>query len=151
MDYVQLLPLLFIGSFPRGADDVEKLRQESGITAVLNLQTDDDMRSLNLAWEPLEAHYKASGMELWRVPVNEEPIEIREKLPECVRRLDRLLASGHTVYVHCTAGVCRSPTVAIAYLHWCYSWNLVVAETYVKQRRQCSPNLDAIRQANSQE
>lgn len=147
MDYAQVLSRLFVGSHPQTIDDVERLRRESAITAVLNLQTDDDMCSVNLTWEPLEAHYGASGIELRRVPVKEEPIEIREKLPNCVRQLDQLLAAGHTVYLHCTAGVGRSPTVAVAYLHWCLGWGFDVAVAYVKQLRQCSPHLEAIQLA----
>ena len=45
MDYAQILSGLFIGSHPQTIDDVEQLRRESAITAVLNLQTDEDMRS----------------------------------------------------------------------------------------------------------
>lgn len=148
MDHTQILSQLFVGSHPQTIHDINKLQRESRITAVLNLQTDDDMCSANLTWEPLEAHYKLSGIELWRVPVKEEPINLREKVPECARTLDWLLASGHTVYLHCTAGVGRSPTVAIAYLHWCLSWGLDAAVAYVKQLRQCSPHVDAIRLAS---
>src|SRR5208282_6018661 len=61
MDYAQILSGLFVGSHPRAAGDVERLRRESAVTAVLNLQTDEDMRSVNLDWQPLEAHYRASG------------------------------------------------------------------------------------------
>ncbi len=52
MDYAQLLARLFLGSHPQSIDDIERLRQEAGIRAVLNLQTDDDMRSVNLVWGP---------------------------------------------------------------------------------------------------
>ncbi len=149
MEYAQILPHLFVGSHPSNAEDVEKLRRESGITAILNLQTDDDMRSLGLAWEPLEAHYRACGVELARLPVRDfDPLDLRQKLPECVRVLDSLLRAGHSVYLHCTAGTGRSPTVAIAYLHWCLGWGLDEAIVYVKQLRQTSPNLEAIRLAN---
>ncbi len=148
MDYAQILSRLFVGSHPREIDDIDRLRRESGITAVLNLQTDDDMRSMNLAWEPLEAHYPASAIELWRVPVRDfDPIDLRVKLPKCVRTLDGLLAAGNAVYLHCTAGTGRSPTVAIAYLHRCRGWDLDEAVAYVKQRRECSPNVEAIRLA----
>ncbi len=100
---------------PKTIDDIDELQREVGITAVLNLQTDDDTRSIRLVWEPLEAHYGISGIELCRVPVRDfDPSDLREKLPACVRDLDQLLAAGHAVYLHCTLGPGRSPTVAIA-------------------------------------
>jgi protein-tyrosine phosphatase len=148
MDYAKILPQLFLGSHPQGMDDIDKLRLDSGITAVLNLQTDEDMRSGNLTWEPLEAHYSACGIQLLRVPVRDfDPVDLRKKLPKCVRALVGLLTAGHSVYLHCTAGAGRSPTVAIAHLHWCRGWDLDAAAEYVKQRRPCSPNLEAIRLA----
>ena len=32
--------------------------------------------------------------------------------------VQQALEQGHTVYVHCSAGLGRSPSVVIAYLHW---------------------------------
>ncbi|PYV28087.1 MAG: hypothetical protein DMG24_02980 [Acidobacteria bacterium] len=149
MDYAQILPQLFLGSYPRSIDDIDRLRQESAITAVLNLQTDADMRSHGLFWGPLKAHYAACGITLRRVAVRDyDALHLRYKLPECVRALDRLLTPGHLVYLHCTAGVGRSPSVAIAYLHWCGAWALDDAAAHVIGRRVCSPNVEAIRLAN---
>ena len=148
MEHAEILPQLFLGSHPQTTGDIDRLRQQSGISAVVNLQTDEDMCSVGLAWEPLAAHYSTCGIELCRVPVRDfDPIDLREKLPECVRRLDGLLAAGHLVYLHCTAGAGRSPTVAIAYLHWCRGWDLDAAVADVKERWHCSPNVEAIRQA----
>jgi protein-tyrosine phosphatase len=147
MDYAQILPGLFVGSHPRAIADVERLRRESAITAVLNLQTNEDMRSVNLNWQPIEAHYRASSIDLVRLPVKEEQIELREKLPECVRMLASLITAGRTVYLHCTEGVGRSPTVAIGYLHWSLGWGFDAAVSHVKQARQCSPHLEALRLA----
>jgi len=48
MDYTQILPELFPGLLSRSADHIDRLCQEAAITAVLNLQTDDDMRWPNL-------------------------------------------------------------------------------------------------------
>ena len=94
MDYAQILSGLFVGSHPRAIGDVERLRRESAITAVLNLQANEDMRSVNLNWQPLETHYLASGINLLRLPMKEEQIELREKLPECVRTLSALIAGA---------------------------------------------------------
>jgi hypothetical protein len=66
MDYAQILPELFLGSCPRNADEIDRLRQEAGVTAVLNLQTDDDMLWLDLGWETLVAHYAACHIHLRR-------------------------------------------------------------------------------------
>jgi hypothetical protein len=43
MDVSQILPNLFVGSYPAGQEDVDQLRRELGVTAVLNVQTDEDM------------------------------------------------------------------------------------------------------------
>jgi protein-tyrosine phosphatase len=148
MNYVELLDRLFLGSRPENIADIDRLRINSGIAAVLNLQTDDDMRAVKLVWEPLEAHYRETGIELCRMPVRDfDPVDLREKLPECVRALERLLAGGHSVYLHCTLGASRSPTVAIAYLCWCRGWDLEDAVSYVKKHWQCSPNVQAIQLA----
>ena len=145
MRYAKVLPQLFLGSRPEIPTDIDRLRLESGITAVLNLQTDDDMRAVNLVWEPLERCYRASHIRLCRVPVRDfDPVDLREKLPECVCALKNLLLDNHTVYLHCTLGATRSPTVAAAYLHWCQRWNLEQAVAHVKEHWQCTPNVEAI-------
>jgi protein-tyrosine phosphatase len=139
MDYAQILPRLFVGSHPRAIGDVERLRRESAITAVLNLQTDEDMRSVNLNWQPLEAHYQASGINLLRLPMKEEQIELREKLPQCVRILVAVFAAGRTVYLHCTEGLGRSPTVAIGYLHWSLGWDAESGKELLTLRGHSDP------------
>jgi hypothetical protein len=54
MDYAQITSRLFVGSCPRTIDDIERLRQDLVITAILSLQTDEDMTSINLNWRYLE-------------------------------------------------------------------------------------------------
>lgn len=148
MDYDQLFPQLFIGSRPRTIDDIDALRRDAGITAVLNLQTDEDMNWDDVDWETLEGHYRKMEIHVTRFPIKDfDARDLSEKLPECVRELEKLLAAGHAVYVHCTAGVNRSATVAAAYIHWCRGWELKKAVADVKQRRACSPEVEAIRLA----
>lgn len=147
LTYAQILPRLFIGSHPRTIDDIERLRREAGITAVLNIHTDDDMRAVNLDFPPLEAHYDTCPIVLRRAPMIEEQVELRAKLYRCIQTLSQLLAEGHTVYLHCTAGIGRAPTVAIGYLHTCLGWKLDEAVEHVKQARQCAPHVEALRLA----
>ena len=149
MDYHQILPKLFIGSYPESEKAIERLKREAGVTAVLNLQTDDDMRYFKLDWDLLLHHYKSCGIVLRRVPVRDfDAVDLQRKLPACVSTFNDLHESGHTVYLHCSAGAGRSPTVAIAYLFWRCGWGLDQAVAYVIECRPCSPNVDAIRLAS---
>ena len=145
LTYAQILPNLFIGSHPRTIEDIERLRREAGITAVLNIHTDDDMRAVNLDFPPLESHYKTCTVILRRSPMVEEQLELRAKLCAAIEALDELLGEGHVVYLHCTAGIGRAPTVAIGYLHTCLGWSWDDAVAHVKIRRQCAPHLEALR------
>jgi len=147
LTYAQILPHLFVGSHPRTIADIERLRRQARITAVLNIHTDEDMTAVLLDFPPLEAHYKTCRVTLRRVPMLEQQPELRAKLCACIDALNELLAEGHTVYLHCTAGIGRAPTVAIGYLHHCLGWEWDEAVFHVKQLRQCNPHLDALRLA----
>ena len=147
MGHNAILSNLFVGSCPRNGADIEGLKQ-LGVTAVLNLQTDDDMAHLDLNWAAIETCHQAFGVEVRRVPVRDyDHKDLCKKLPACVQALAELIQQGHTVYVHCTAGSGRSPSVVIAYLHWEGKWDLDKAESHVQQCRPCAPDMEAIRQA----
>jgi hypothetical protein len=61
--------------------------------------------------------------------------------------LERLLKQGKIVYVHCIAGVNRSPTVVAAYLHWCLELELVQVLSHLHACRDYLPDADAIHSA----
>jgi hypothetical protein len=48
MDFDEILPNLFVGSCPRNQGDIDHLKTDVGITAVLNLQTDDDFAHIRV-------------------------------------------------------------------------------------------------------
>jgi protein-tyrosine phosphatase len=145
MDCHRVTPNLLVGSYPLDSEEVEELRS-AGITAILSLQTDEDLGQRGIDWERKAA--LAANLTFRSVPVRDfDTAELQQKLPSCVELLDRMLKAGHTVYLHCTAGVNRSPTVAAAYLHWCLAWPLERALAHVREVRDCSPNAEAIRRA----
>src|SRR5262245_9337906 len=144
MDFAQVSANLYAGSCPETLKDIRVLKA-MGITTVLNLQTATDERHLKIDWKVLEECYDSSGINVRRVPVRDfDADDLGKKLPACVQELCDLLSVGHTVYLHCTAGCGRSPTVAIAYLHWNRAMVLADARDYVRSRRECSPTIEAI-------
>jgi protein-tyrosine phosphatase len=147
MEYAQVTSRLYVGSHPQSIDDIELLERVLAITAIVNLQTNEDMVAAKLNWQPLETHYRTCPVRLYRLPMKEEQGVLREKLLACVDTLGQLLAAGHTVYLHCTAGIGRSPTVAVGHLYCHLGWELDAAVRYVKQIRQCSPHIEALRRA----
>ncbi|HID22132.1 MAG TPA: hypothetical protein EYP14_06990 [Planctomycetaceae bacterium] len=129
--------------------DVDQLAREKGVTAVLNLQTDEDIANLAIDWETILSRYAGVGIDLHRVPIRDFDAKSLElHLPAAVGCLARLLQQGHTVLVHCNAGAGRSPSVVVAYLHWVEGWDLLEAEAFLQSCRPCSPDLNAIRAAS---
>lgn len=145
MDFDKIVARVFVGSSPLSGDDIRQLRQGCGITAVLNLQTDEDFAFWGIDWPTLERCYRECRMEVRRVPVRDfDPDDLRRRLPECVAALAELLRAGHTVYVHCSAGVNRSPSTVVAYLHWVEGWRFDEAVTHVTTHRACDPYVQSI-------
>ena len=149
MDLDQILPQLVAGSCPKTPEDVETLAQEYGVTAVLCLQTERETAEAEIDWNHLESRYRESDIEVHRVPVPGcDPDGFRGSLPEAVQALDRLLRDGHKVYIHCSLGACRAPTVIVAYLHWAQDWEMGEALDYVTACRSCSPDVEVLKAAS---
>jgi protein-tyrosine phosphatase len=138
---------LLIGSCPLNETDIEQLKA-AGISAVLSLQTDEDLVQRDIDWPAMEAAYRRQGMEVCRFPIEDfSPRDMRQKLRPSVRLLAGLVRAGHVVYLHCNAGINRSPTVAVAYLHWVEAWDLDAAQSHVVNCRPCDPYVQEIRLA----
>lgn len=145
MDFDPVLPNLYVGSCPMNAGDVHRLKEDAGITAVLNLQTEEDFSLLGIDWGALKAYYDEAGIQVGWVPVLDfNSKDLRRNLPRAVQVLDEFLRAGHTAYVHCTAGVNRSPTTVIAYLYWMEHRELGEALDVVFKSRPCKPYIIAV-------
>ena len=136
------MPNLFVGPAPMDDDDFRQLKAFN-ITAILSLQTEDDHSAGAIENERTTAI--AVDMKFVNLPVTDfDRLELARKLPECVKVLESLLARGDTLYLHCSAGLNRSPTVAAAYLHWSLEWPLERALKHIEACRNCCPDEVAI-------
>ena len=71
---------LLIGSCPITAGDVEQLKA-LGITAVLNLQTDEDLQQRDIDWPAMTDAYHLHRLEIRRFPIADfSPQDMRQKL-----------------------------------------------------------------------
>jgi atypical dual specificity phosphatase len=141
----QILPQLFVGPCPTGIDDIEQLRNDHGITAILSLQTDGDLDRFDSDWSRIETGCRNLAVAARRIPV--EAFHGKDglvKLSQCVAATDELVREGHTLYVHCNLGEVRSPAAVVAYLVWRRGWSLSNAIEHLQRCHPCSPDIGAM-------
>ena len=106
---------LIVGSAPWGPEDIDFVAGDLQATALLSLQTDTDLSARGLSWSTLWAMHARSGLRAERVPIVDfDPKDLARHLSAAVAAAESLLASGHRLYLHCTAGLNRSATTAVA-------------------------------------
>ena len=119
------------------------------MTCIMNTQQDKDMVHWGVDLQALRTRCRERGLLLERHPFPDFSADgLRVGLPAAVMALDALLECGHVVYLHCTAGMGRSPGVAIGYMYWFKDYSsLDDAYTALTSIRPCGPNKEAIRNA----
>ncbi|MGH2360857.1 MAG: protein-tyrosine phosphatase family protein [bacterium] len=66
----------------------------------------------------MSERYRTLGMQVHRVEIEGDwPAAVIEVMRRAMTLVRRLIQNGHTVFLHCTAGMNRSPTVALMYLN----------------------------------
>ncbi len=140
----QLEDRLACGSGPAHAEDVDELVRR-GVDLVLSLQTDADLRARGLSWDVLWRLYVAHRVSSVRVPIVDfDKRDLARRLDDAVAALARELTAGRSVYVHCTAGLNRSPTTIIAYLMLHRKMPLDAAVAWLIERHDAVPYTDVL-------
>lgn len=131
---------LWVGPCPNSPERILHLRR-SGISAVLSVQTDSDLTEMGMSWNLMWRFMLAQGLACQRHAITDfDDRALLAGLDTAVAAVDELRRGGHQVYLHCSAGVNRSPTVAIAYLVQHASMELDAAWQQVTERRPSQPN-----------
>jgi len=147
VDSNEIIPArLWVGGYLQPED--VKLLAKNLISTVVSLQTDEDLASRGIQIKKLLKAFQESGIELRRVPIADfDKNGLVANLPLCVSELQvALQPEWARVYLHCTAGINRSPTVAAAYLIRSRDMSAKDAYDYVTGRRHCSPYVDVLEQ-----
>jgi len=135
----ELLPELLIGEYPR-LEDIGWLKTVHAVTAVHNLQDDEDLRLYGLDLASLTDTYARASIKMVRTPIPDGSADqFSLHLERALSDLNALTEAGERVYLHCNAGMNRAPTLAIAFLRAYRDMSLDQALKHVKQRRACGP------------
>ncbi len=136
---------LVVGSCPRERSDLDALRVETRVSAVLSVQHDECLEKQEIDYPRQVRYGRRLGLTMERCPLRDfDPADQRRALPAAVRALHGLLRQGHRVYVHCTAGINRAPLVVLTYLSLVEGMGLEEAMTLlVHARPEVSPTWEA--------
>ncbi len=132
---------LLVGTCPRKIADIDQLK-EHHIDQVICLQSDADFVALGIHWPELEEAYKDNGIQVTRVAMTDfDEGNIASLLSDAAAVVTEALAGGCKVYLHCTAGRERSPTVAAAWMMQSMGLSAVDACRKVNDARPSNPYL----------
>jgi protein-tyrosine phosphatase len=135
----EITDLLLVGEYPR-LSDIEWLKHQHRVTAIHNLQDDEDLRINGIDAVALREFARKAGIKLVRTPICDGSADdMAARLLVALRDLDELLRAHERVYLHCNAGLNRAPTLAIAWLRANSGMSLNEAMVHVKKRRACGP------------
>jgi atypical dual specificity phosphatase len=119
LNWGEISPQLVVGACPMTAADVSRIRKGTEVSAILSLQHDECLAYWGIDYDAIRDQAARLGLAIDRCPVRDFDIpNQRERLPYAVAALNRFLAEGHRTYVHCTAGLGRSPLAVLGYLSW---------------------------------
>jgi hypothetical protein len=108
---------LVVGACPMKPQDLRRIRDEAGASALLSLQHDACHEYFGIDYAEMASAASALGLVMAREPMRDFDIgEMRRRLPSAIAALARVQADGHRTYVHCTAGLGRAPLTVLGYL-----------------------------------
>ena len=136
-NWTQIEPLLYLGTVPTTAAQLEELKAE-GIGAVL---------TLTQRWEPqikggVHKVCTAQGLRNLTLATPDYSAPSQSALSEAAAFIDTHVREGRGVYVHCNGGKGRSTCCLIAYLISVRSMSALEAFRYIQSKRKVARLLE---------
>ncbi len=117
LNWGQITAYIVIGTCPMTPDDLRRIHSEAGVSGVLSLQHDDCLSYWGIDYAMMYRTGIWLGLIMERCPIRDFDVpDMRRRLPAAILKLANMLAHGHRVYVHCTAGTGRAPLTVLGYL-----------------------------------
>lgn len=139
-DFHEVFAGLHVGPCPNSPERIRTLR-ERGISGVVSVQTDEDLTGMGMSWQLMWRFLVAQGFAAHRhAIVDFDDKALLAGLDRAIDAVHDLRQGGRQVYLHCSAGVNRSPTVAIGYLVRHHGLTLEAAWAQVTSARPSAPN-----------
>ena len=70
---------VYVGSGPSSKEDISRLK-ELKVSAVISLQTDEDLLARNVDWPEIQSCYQESSIDVQRFPINDFDEEVGDRL-----------------------------------------------------------------------
>ena len=135
---------LWVGPVPDSPERIAVLQQK-GVTGLVSVQTDRDLQAVGVPWPLLWKFLMAQGIAAHRHPIVDfDETALVRGLTPAVAAVQEMRSDRRVTYLHCTAGVNRSPTVAIAWLVRHQGLDLQTAGAQVTSRRPSAPHRSAL-------
>ncbi len=116
LNWGEITPRILVGTCPKMPADLGQIRA-ADVSAVLSLQHDECLAYWRIDEAQMRRHGEKLGLRMERSPMRDFDIpDQQRRLPNAVATLADLQAQGHRTYVHCTAGLGRSPLTVLSYL-----------------------------------
>ncbi|KAH9326190.1 hypothetical protein KI387_006368, partial [Taxus chinensis] len=151
MNYNFVLPDLIVGSCLQNPADVDRLK-DIGVGTIFCLQQDPDLEYFGVDIGAIQRHVEDyDGFQHIRAEIRDfDAFDLRMRLPTVVGTLLKAVKNGcGKTYVHCTAGLGRAPSVALAYMFWVRGYKLEHANKLLQSVRPCFPKLEGIKSATA--
>lgn len=113
--YSRVTPALYVG--PQHRASGKRALAQAGIAYILNMRSEFDDAAQGLTPDTLPGTSPSAASAAYcHLPTPDDEAPSMAHLAEGIAFIDSALDSGGKVYIHCSAGVGRAPTMAAAYL-----------------------------------